>query len=51
MEPTVIAIMVFCIAGSAYTSWKIGHTTGIEHALTYLEAEGIIEFEEESDYD
>jgi len=49
LEPTVLLIIGFCIVGAAWTSWKLGHHAGIEHALAYLESEGIIEFEPEDD--
>lgn len=45
IDPVLIFIALFCIAGSCYTSWKSGHAAGIEHTLAYLESEGIIEFD------
>ncbi len=49
LEPVVMLIIGFCIMGSAWTSWKLGHNAGIQHTLAYLESEGIIEFEPEDD--
>ncbi len=49
MDPAVIFIALFCIAGSCYTSWKSGHAAGIEHTLAYLESEGIIELDSEEE--
>ena len=47
MEPILILIMLFCITGATYTSWKSGHTAGIHNTLAYLESEGLIELESE----
>lgn len=47
LDPVLLLIVLFCIAGACYTSWKSGHAAGIEHTLAYLESEGIIEFEAE----
>jgi hypothetical protein len=49
VEPIVFFIALFCVAGASYTSWKSGHAAGIEHALAYLESEGIIEFDPEEE--
>ena len=43
-----IIIAVVCIMGCGWTSWKLGHRAGIEHALDFLEDAGVIEFEGES---
>ena len=43
-----IVIAFLCIAGCGWTSWKLGHRAGIEHALDFLEDAGVIEFEGES---
>ena len=43
----VEVIMIFaCIIGCGWTSWKLGHQAGIVSALDYLEAKGVIEFDE-----
>lgn len=47
LDPVLLFIVLFCVAGASYTAWKSGHAAGIEHTLTYLESEGIIEFEPE----
>ena len=49
VEPIVFFIALFCVVGASYTSWKSGHAAGIEHALAYLESEGIIEFDPEEE--
>ena len=41
-----IIIAVICIMGCGWTSWKLGHQAGIVSALDYLEAKGVIEFDE-----
>ena len=41
-----IIIAVVCIMGCGWTSWKLGHQAGIVSALDYLEAKGVIEFDE-----
>ena len=41
-----ILTVIICMIGCAYGSFKAGHKAGIEHALDYLEAEGVIEFTE-----
>jgi len=49
VDPVILLIAFVCIAGASYTGWKSGHAAGIEHALAYLESEGIIEFETEEE--
>jgi len=49
IDPIFMAIAFFCITGAVYTSWKSGHASGVEHALNYLESEGIIEFDTEEE--
>ena len=41
-----IVIALVCMIGCGFTSWKLGHRAGIEHALDFLEAQGVIEFTE-----
>lgn len=41
-----IVIAFLCIVGCGWTSWKLGHRAGIEHALDFLEDAGVIEFTE-----
>lgn len=41
-----IAVIIACMLGCGWTSWKIGHQAGIVNALNYLESEGVIEFDE-----
>ena len=41
---TILAFL--CIIGCGWTSWKLGHRAGIEHALDFLEDAGLIEFTE-----
>ena len=41
-----IAAAITCIIGCGWTSWKLGHQAGIVSALDYLEAKGVIEFDE-----
>ena len=43
LELQILSVAI-CLVGCAYTSWKAGHKAGIEHALDYLEAQGVIEF-------
>tara|TARA_Y100001938_G_scaffold33226_1_gene45581 strand:+ start:247 stop:399 length:153 start_codon:yes stop_codon:yes gene_type:complete len=40
-------IFAFCLAGCAFTAYKCGEKEGIMSTLNYLEAEGIIDFEED----
>ena len=42
-----ILTVILCMIGCAYGSFKAGHKAGIEHALAYLEAQGVIEFTED----
>jgi len=42
-----VSIMIACIIGCGWTSWKIGHQAGIISALEYLEAEGVLTFDED----
>jgi len=42
-----ILTVILCMIGCAYGSFKAGHKAGIEHALDYLEAQGVIEFTED----
>lgn len=49
LDPALVLIIGFCIVGSVYSSWRSGHSAGIEDALSYLESEGIIEFEPEEE--
>ena len=48
MIETQIILAFLCIVGCGWTSWKLGHRAGIEHALDFLEDAGVIEFEGES---
>ena len=41
-----IVIAFLCIIGCGWTSRKLGHQAGIVNALDYLEAKGVIEFDE-----
>jgi DNA-binding PadR family transcriptional regulator len=41
------AVFVFCLIGCSFMAWKIGKEQGIYQALTYLEDEGIVEFDPE----
>lgn len=43
----IYLIVVLCLIGVSYTSWKIGVSTGASQTLAYLEEEGIITFEED----
>ena len=51
MEPTMLELQIFaitvCLIGCGWTSWKIGHHAGIVNALEYLEAQGVLTFDEE----
>ena len=42
-----ILTIIMCMVGCAYGSFKAGHKAGIEHAIDYLEAQGVIEFTED----
>ena len=42
-----ILTVIICMIGCAYGSFKAGHKAGIEHAIDYLEAQGVIEFTED----
>ena len=42
-----ILTVIICMIGCAYGSFKAGHKAGIEHAIDYLEAAGVIEFTED----
>ena len=42
-----ILTIIMCMVGCAYGSFKAGHKAGIEHALDYLEDQGVIEFTED----
>ena len=42
-----ILTIIICMVGCAYGSFKAGHKAGIEHAIDYLEAAGVIEFTED----
>lgn len=42
-----ILTIIMCMVGCAYGSFKAGHKAGIEHAIDYLEAQGVIEFIED----
>ena len=42
-----ILTIIMCMVGCAYGSFKAGHKAGIEHAIDYLEAAGVIEFTED----
>lgn len=46
IDPVVLFIFFLCMTGCAYTSYKAGHREGIDLALTHLESEGLIEFED-----
>ena len=46
IDPVLLLIFFFCMIGCAYTSYKAGHREGIDLALTHLEAEGLIEFDD-----
>ena len=50
MEFTMLELQIAIIFGTViacgWTSWKLGHRAGIEHALDFLEAQGVIEFRE-----
>ena len=41
-----IVVIVACMLGCGWTSWKLGHHAGITHAMDFLEANGVIEFDE-----
>ena len=41
-----VVVAFLCIMGGGWTSWKLGHQAGIVSALDYLEAKGVIEFDE-----
>ncbi|MDB4347945.1 hypothetical protein OAA37_00560 [bacterium] len=45
VDPIVLVIGFLCLAGTTYTSWQSGHAAGVENTLSYLESEGIIEFD------
>tara|TARA_R100000152_G_C6771381_1_gene197911 strand:+ start:1136 stop:1297 length:162 start_codon:yes stop_codon:yes gene_type:complete len=47
MDPVLLLIFAFCIAGSSITGYKLGHAAGIENCLNYLQSQGLIEFDEE----
>ena len=47
MDPVLLLIFAFCIIGSSYTGYKSGHRAGIEDCLTYLQAQGLIELDDE----
>lgn len=51
MEYTMLELQIFaiivCFVACGWTSWKIGHHAGIVSALEYLEAEGVVTFDEE----
>lgn len=40
-------IFAFCMAGCSYCTYKCGEKEGIIGTLNYLEAEGIIDFEDD----
>ena len=42
-----VVVAFLCIMGCGWSSWKIGHQAGIISALEYLEAEGVLTFDEE----
>tara|TARA_Y100001963_G_scaffold68253_1_gene95078 strand:+ start:241 stop:417 length:177 start_codon:yes stop_codon:yes gene_type:complete len=40
-------IFAICMAGCSYCAYKCGEKEGIVGTLNYLEAEGVIDFEED----
>ena len=45
MAPEIVLIMMACIVGAVWTSYKTGLRKGIETTLDQLESAGIIEFD------
>ena len=42
-----VIMILACIIGCGWSSWKIGHQAGVISALEYLESEGLLTFDEE----
>ena len=47
MAPEIVLVMMACIVGAVWTSYKTGLRKGIETTLDQLESAGIIEFDTE----
>lgn len=47
IAPEIVLVMMACIVGAVWTSYKTGFRKGIETTLDQLESAGIIEFDAE----
>ena len=47
IAPEIVLIMMACIIGAVWTSYKTGIRKGIEATLDQLESAGVIEFDAE----